>query len=181
MQKAKVVLISLLLVTGVTAMTGSVLAQENSTETTTSEESQDSVVMEVDDRTTLVDYEFNGDTLTITLDSDYSRTAVLSDMFVTGSGAKQLPRKRVTLAEGRSTITFEVTEWNGNKGATIATSGGAVAITEASAGSGGIGGTFTGNTVIVFFAVGGLVGTGMVFVVSYKKKLDYTSEIERKL
>lgn len=170
--------VALITVTGVTAFSGSAIAQENATQTTNNEESSIMAFSE-EDRTRILDYSFDGNTLSITMESEYARTVVISDMFVKGGGVSQVPRKRMTISKGVSEITFDVTEWNGNKGATIATSNGAIAVTSASGGGGNLPGGFSGETVVVFLSMGMLGGIGIVGIVMYKKQIDYTSESER--
>lgn len=176
MDKKAIVLITLLMVTGVTAFTGSALAQEN---TTTTQEQDNTTIIEIDERTKVVGYHFEDSTLHVTIKSEYTRRIVLSDMFVKGSGAQELPRKSLTISKGLNEITFDVTTWNGNKGATIATSNGAIAISKSGESGMSLPGTFGGETVMLFFGSGTLMGVALVGVISWKKQIDYTSEINR--
>lgn len=161
-------------------MSGIALAQENTTKTV-SEEGNDTVVMQVDNQLTLVDYRFTEKHVMIILDSGYSRPVVLSDMYVTGSGAQQIPRKNIMLDAGKNRITFDATSWKGMRGVAISSSRGVVAITDSTGGGFSFPGTYSGGQVIAFLSIGSLIGIGLVVVISYKRKLDYTSEITREM
>lgn len=177
MNKRKSAFIAILLVTGVTAISGVAIAQENTTETS----NDNNVVMQIDDQLTLVDYSFEGGEVIITIKAGYNRPIVLSDMFVRGSGAQQIPRKRVMLSSGTNRITFDVTSWNGMQGVSIASSNGAIAITDQTPSGFSLSGTFDGETLVIVFGVASLFGIGLVLVMSYKKQIDYTSDISREL
>lgn len=193
MTKAKIgsmVVIALLLVTGVTAM-GSAMAQQtteagNTTTTATPEPTETSTpsnetsVIQIDSSATVLDYEFQGDKLVIWIESDYSQLMVISDMFVAGTGAQNIPQKRMTLDSGRNRITFETTTWKGTHGATIATSDGAIAISEKTGGT-SFSSKYSAETLIGMGIVGILSGVGLVLGIAYKRELDYTSDVKREL
>lgn len=169
------VVIALLMVTGVTVMSGSAIAQDNSTST----DEESTTIIEIDERTTVEDYYFEDGEIHITLESDFARTIKLTSMYVSGSGAQEVPSKEMTISGGTNQITFDVTEWKGSKGATISTANGIVALTEVSDSGSNLPGGFTGETVVILLSTGILFGIGMVGIVAYKKQIDYSSETER--
>ena len=179
------VLITMLCVTGVTAI-GMVSAQEAGntpigTSTPTNDQVEnESVITKISSAVTLVDYRFNDDTIIVTLQADYSQPVVLSDMFVSGSGAQKVPQKDIQLSTGTNEIRFDTTVWKGTKGVVIGTTDGAVAISEE---SGGFSFTseYPGESLIGMGIVGIITGIGLVMLIAYKKELDYTSEVTQEL
>lgn len=175
------VIVAVMLLIGLTpiAATGIAFAQSNTTDTNEPTETpEETSVTKISNSVTLTDYEFNGDTVTIEVKAQYSQNLVLSDMYVRGTGAQQIPRKQVLLDTGKNTINFSVTSWNGYKGVVVASGSGAIAISEETSG-GGLNATIHSSQYIPL-AIGSVVmGIGLVGLVAYKKQIDYQSEITR--
>lgn len=170
--------IALLLVTGVT-MSGSALAQSTATPTETETQEETSVI-QIDESVTVTDYSFEGEKITVIVEAGYAQTVVISDMFVSGTGAQNIEQKRLTVNKGKNEITMQVTAYKGLKGATVATSGGAVALSEETGGT-YFTSSYSSETLMIMLITGILTGIGLVMGIAYKKELDYTSDIKREL
>ncbi|AAQ13810.1 hypothetical protein [His2 virus] len=177
-----VVVITMLVVTGVT-MSGMVMAQqtnETTTENATEQTQADTSVTKITETVVLKDYEFNGDTVTVWLKADYSQRVVISDMFVSGTGAQKIPQKRLQLDKGMNKVTFTPTVRRGVRGIVIGASGGAVGISEQTS-STYFTSDYSAETLMGMGVISLLTGIGLVLTIAYKKELDYTSDIEREL
>jgi hypothetical protein len=181
MRKVVLVFALALCVTGVTA-SGAIAQESNNSTTTTMNGTQanSGSVIKIDNTVTVTNYRFEDNTLIVTLDADYSQLIVISDMFVDGNGAQQIPRKRMTLDTGKNTIRFDVTAWKGTQGASISTAGGAIAISEE---TGGFTFTseFTPTQLAAIAIVSVLTGVGLVLALALKREYQYTSEVTQEL
>lgn len=191
MKKIVVIALITILVTGVTMSIGVSAMQEETTAandttteaptTTTNGTNADSgSVIKIDNTLTVTNYRFNDGTLIVTIQADYSQRIIISDMFVDGSGAQQIPRKDMMLDSGKNTIRFDVTAWKGTQGASIASADGAIAISEE---TGGFTFTseFTPTQLAAIAIVSVLTGVGLVLALALKREYQYTSEVTQEL
>jgi uncharacterized membrane protein len=182
MNKKKIsvcIVITLLIGFSTITMSTVAFAQSNETESETQTETpEETSITKISDSVTLTNYEFNGDKITITVKAAYSQNLVLSDMYVKGTGAQQIPRKEILLDSGKNKINFTVTSWNGYKGVVIASGSGAIAISEETSG-GGLDATITSNQYIPLAIGSVIMGIGLTGVVAYKRKMDMASNVER--
>jgi hypothetical protein len=162
----------------VTGVTGIVYAQQNATSDNST--NNQTSVMQIDNQVTLVNYEFNEDTVTITVRASQPAAMKISDMFVRGTGATEIPTKTVTLTKGTSEIEMETTAFNGLRGVVIATTGGTVGITDRSS-TQLFTGSYGGGTVFIIGIVGAIVGVSVVLIASYRREFSISSNVEREL
>lgn len=178
-QIGKIAIVTLLLI----GLMPSVAMAQSGTPTATPTQTPDSEennVMAISNSVTLVDYEFDGNEVTIVLKADYSQNVVISSAFVSGTGAQQIPRKPVLLDSGNNEITMQVEEFQGYHGVSIGTGNGAISIVE-KAGGNSFNTNYSAEQLITVFGIGSIIGIVLVALVAYKRELDYTSEIKQEL
>jgi len=175
-----IVIVIGLTITGVTIPIA--IAQET-TNTTTSSNEPDSSVLQIDDTTTLKDYEFSSEGVTLYIQADRVRRIKLTDGYALDgtTGAKEIPSKTLTLEEGQNVIQMDLTTVNGKQGVYIATTSGTIGINERTGATSMFSGqTSTRNTVISGIG-GGLFGVSLVGVMAYKRRYGISENVEREL
>lgn len=177
--KSRIVVTTVILLSLV--VTGVATAQDNSTTATPNEPSNESVILEIDEEITLVDYEFTDDgTAKITVYSEGRNALKLSDMFVASEGASNVRTKLVEV-EGRSTVEMDTTAFKGLRGVSVASTDGTIAITDDSGWGEIFPGQYSGETMVIFSIISGVVGVTTVVFAFFKREQQIENSVERYL
>lgn len=138
-------------------------------------------VIELDEFNTVKEYHFNGSTAVITIRTERKTRLKISDMFVQGTGAQQVPTKGMILSKGENTIRMDTTEYKGAQGVVVASPQGTIAITKKSDSVFSLGGNYSGGFAMFVGIAGIFVGVTVVTIASYKRELDISDNLEREL
>lgn len=159
-----------------------VVAQE--TETKNPEPKKNSSIMQVDQYVTLDDYEMKEDfTIEIEMSSTQSgRPVKLTDVFSgsEGTGATRMNTKSFRLAQGKNTITMQLTPFHGKATVSLATHGGTIAITEGTE-KNLFTGEYSGEELVIFSVIGGFTMVTSLIMVAFRREEKIGNDFERVL
>jgi hypothetical protein len=175
--KPKLTVIAVSLLIALTASPMVAAAQESPTPTP-SDESQQTYLIEIDDSTRIVSSEWNSGTVTFVVEADSSTTITVTDASIPLQeyDAVDIPRKSQQIPEGRTEVSFSVTEPS-DAAVTVATSRGLVGLSPGSPS------LFSGSASwsdVQIAAVSGAAGVGSVaIIVVIRTVLGRTDSPER--
>jgi hypothetical protein len=124
-----------------------------------------------------ITYDFENETISVVMFSENEETVTFTDALITEDRTEPLNRETYTI-EGETVVTFNVQSYNSRMAITIDANGQLHPFLKSDS-LFDFTQNYTARQLIVSVIFGGMLGTGTVLVVAYKRKIKTSSEIQK--